>query len=482
MGLEGVEDEDEYAESLQCLKNWLGSFTNQASYLQDNAKVLLEFLVNRIIPFKARWFFPGRKGLLTLNHKTTSPLESINMTLKCNSGLHVRPNMSLFESFRTQEQQVNTRMNEKGIKASEMDRSLCLFSRAPTASYVSTLCETNLIRQRQQSAFYACIVDGECRVKVKRLPGTLNYCRACEKLGAHCAIHCSISPIPTFSRTRILDFIEQEDGNFEMRCSCPYYATYGLPCRHQICVLQSILPSHVIARHHNKFSAHYKKPNKERITAEFDKMKHDYRLIITQDEYECCMVNAELIFENQVAILPNGFWQQFGPSRCCENGVIRETAPSKDGSVAETFLGGAFSQDISLSQSEPVSLTSAQQLASMQMVHQNSNLYHSSVSKIKGVVNSVQMCNKPEVESFFTTGLDALIRQVNELVIETSGFDSNQTGEYVSSSVPLDRRQKHKRIKSKSEPSRKTKQLYKGERTKVLIKDSSLITTGTKER
>ena len=33
MGLEGVEDEDEYAESLQCLKNWLGGFTNQASYL-----------------------------------------------------------------------------------------------------------------------------------------------------------------------------------------------------------------------------------------------------------------------------------------------------------------------------------------------------------------------------------------------------------------------------------------------------------------
>jgi hypothetical protein len=128
MGLEGVEDEDEYAESLQCLKNWLGSFTNQASYLHDNAQVLHEFLANRIIPFKARWFFPGRKGLLTLNHKTTSPLESINMTLKCNSGLHVRPNMSLFESFRTQEQQVNTRMNEKGIKASEMDRSLCLFS------------------------------------------------------------------------------------------------------------------------------------------------------------------------------------------------------------------------------------------------------------------------------------------------------------------------------------------------------------------
>ena len=47
MGLEGVEDE--YAESLQCLKNWLGGFTNQASYLQDNAQVLHEFLAPKNI-------------------------------------------------------------------------------------------------------------------------------------------------------------------------------------------------------------------------------------------------------------------------------------------------------------------------------------------------------------------------------------------------------------------------------------------------
>ena len=57
MGLEGVEDE--YAESLQCLKNWLGGFTNQASYLQDNAQVLHEFLAPKNIDLEGLCLWEG---------------------------------------------------------------------------------------------------------------------------------------------------------------------------------------------------------------------------------------------------------------------------------------------------------------------------------------------------------------------------------------------------------------------------------------
>jgi hypothetical protein len=44
-------------------------------------------------------------------------------------------------------------------------------------------------------------------------------------------------------------------------------------------------------------------------------------------------------------------------------------------------------------------------------------------------------------------------------------------------SVPVDRRKKYKRIKSRSEPVRKTKGLFRGERTKVQLSLASLITT-----
>jgi hypothetical protein len=85
------------------------------------------------------------------------------------------------------------------------------------------------------------------------------------------------------------------------------------------------------------------------------------------------------------------------------------------------------------------------------------------MSKVKGILNTVQTCNEPELEGHFNAELNALIGQVQELVIEKFGNNSNLTGEFVSLSVPVDRRQKYRRIKSKSEPQRTKKHQYKGE-------------------
>jgi hypothetical protein len=228
----------------------------------------------------------------------------------------------------------------------------------------------------------------------------------------------------------------------------------------------------------------------EGTTQEFDRIKRDYRLVIKPHEFQCCMHNAQVLMEQQHGMLPHGFWQQLGHYRSCENGVIYETAHSDVDSWDETFLGGAFSQDISLSQEVSTSVnsvvedsaSSVQRLASMQMVHQNSNLYDSSLSQVKGVLNTCHTCNDPELESFWTTELSVLIGRFQDLVVEKFGHDSNFTGECVSLSVPVDRRQKYKRIKSKSEPPRKTMQrLYKGERTTVQLSNASLMTTGDKQ-
>ena len=161
----------------------------------------------------------------------------------------------------------------------------------------------------------------------------------------------------------------------------------------------------------------------------------------------------------------------------CENGVICETAHSEDAaSEDETFLGGAFSQTISLS---PEVHTSIQPLASMQLVNQNSNLYHSTMSKIKRVLETCQRYNDPELERFLITELNAVIDRFYEFVFQKYGNKRNFTGECVSMSVPIpmDRRKKFKR----SEPVRKTNDLDKGERTAVQLSRECLITTDEKQ-
>ena len=196
------------------------------------------------------------------------------------------------------------------------------------------------------------------------------------------------------------------------------------------------------------------------VTEEFDGIKRDYRLIIKPREFHSCMQNAHVLMEQQQAMLPDGFWNTLEPRQICENGVICET--------------GAFSHDISLSQEVH---TWNQPLTSMKLVHQNSSLYHSTMSKVKQVVNTCQSCNDPELESFMNTELNAWIGRFNERVAQKFGDKSNFTGECVSMSVPVDRRKKCKRITSRNEPVRKTNDLCKGERTAVQLSVASLITT-----
>ena len=109
------------------------------------------------------------------------------------------------------------------------------------------------------------------------------------------------------------------------------------------------------------------------------------------------------------------------------------------------------------------------------MVHQNSNSYDSTLSKVKALLNTLQLCSDPEVEGFFNKELDAIIGRVHGKVLEKFANDTSLSGECVSLSVPVDRRQKCKRIKS--EPKRNKAQLYRGERTTFQLSVSSIVNT-----
>ena len=91
----------------------------------------------------------------------------------------------------------------------------------------------------------------------------------------------------------------------------------------------------------------------------------------------------------------------------------------------------------------------------MPVVHQNSNLHDSTLSTVKELLNTLQICSNPKVEGTFNTKLGTLVHEMQEIVLEEFANDTGFSGECVSLSVPVDRRQKCKRIMSKSEPKRK---------------------------
>jgi hypothetical protein len=181
----GVENRNEFDMSKTDLLRWLQSFKNKGDIQRRNAQFLETFLLKNVMPHEKRWLFPGRAHRLTLNEKSTSPLEGLNQVLKSGFGKTVMPLMSLLESMRLQDTQADTRMDENMVRACELARGRSLFSRSQTANEVTPLCETQLMQQKEQSQNYACRIQGPFRLFLKRLPGLFdsNYCEQCEVAG-----------------------------------------------------------------------------------------------------------------------------------------------------------------------------------------------------------------------------------------------------------------------------------------------------------
>ena len=129
-----------------------------------------------------------------------------------------------------------------------------------------------------------------------------------------------------------------------------------------------------------------------------------------------------------MASLPYDFWENFGPSQSSVNGVIADIVASNNVGGPELFFSGSFSQAVSLSQSDPTSATSIQQLPLVPMVHQNSNLYDSTLSRVKGALTTVQICSDPEVEGIFNKELDAFLRRIQGIVLEKFRNDTRLSG------------------------------------------------------
>jgi hypothetical protein len=492
MRLGGVENDAEFDESLRMLRSWLSSFRDDTNRVhRENAHTLDDFLTMKIMPHKSRFFFAGRDRRMTLDQKATSALESINQKIKVMSGKRVSPNMSLLETIRTLDIQNQNTLNNRRIQAATIARSRSLHASSSTANCVTKPCESQVAQQTAQSPFYACSLSRleKGSLLLKRLPADPLYCGDCEKMKETddeqcCPVHSASSPIPSYCRIRSVDIISAgQDGKYwELRCSCLYHPTHGIPCRHIIAVLYPILPEHIFVRWHTKFSAYYKREHCEAITEEFHRKKRDLRLIITDEQRNAIVETVRDLEALHLGDLPHDFWKNEGAFCRSTDGLVSLDSDDFDSEQSDSFAGGFLSQDIQLSQYETEDRTTMNQDKHLRAkVIESSNLYMSCRSAFTSVCDYAKHCADPVVmENIVRKHLSAMQLEVSQhqfkkLQQQPRAFN----GDFVSPIPAFDTRKVAKRIRAKCEPPRRRHSAegarVKGVRQPVTLDLSSVL-------
>jgi hypothetical protein len=417
-GLGGVETEEEYDISLKNLRSWLFSFDQDLH--RQNAIVLDNFLTMRIIPHKHRFFFAGRGRRMTLNQRATSALENYNQTLKVSSGKKVTPNMSMMQSIRTMDVQVEYSLSETRLTAKKVYKSRCLFARSATSNIVTKPCESQIGQQTEQAHCYGCRVldfrsgwDGAIRLQLKRLPQYGLFCMDCKS-----------------------DTDEEGKGS-------------------------------------------------EKITAEFDQNKRELRLIVTSEECRKMVECAYKLEALHKPDLPSDYWAI--SSAISRAGAMYGLVPlaDEDFGKSDAFRAnpsgnGFMSQEIGLSQCEHeengTSRNRSEALHAIAM--ESSDLYSTCRSVIGIVCEKARLSRTPTTESIVRKNRSVMQREVNEDLLQQQG-GKQESSEFVSSHVSIDRRKKGHRLQSAGERNRRTSSSGKGVREPPRLDMDSVVPSNT---
>ena len=295
-----VESVEEYLESKRCLEKWLAWLKeNHASEaVRHNIDILSDFLTKRILPHKDRWLACLRQDHLTLHQRTTSALEGVNQTIKHKSKNFVTPCMCMSESFQVQQNQTDSKMDKYMKEVWRQHQSYRPYAAgSPTVDKVYPRCESEIEKNvKQRFNYHVRRVDHQS-IELLQMWDEADspiFCMECNHTTT-CGPCSEMSPIPRFRRIRTLTFLPLDDlgMDFQVTCSCPYYTTFGIPCRH-FSVFCQVLPRHIITRHHMAYNALYKDGHagSEDLDKFYVRMQRDFRLKITREEYDDIMAHA----------------------------------------------------------------------------------------------------------------------------------------------------------------------------------------------
>ena len=150
-------------------------------------------------------------------------------------------------------------------------------------------------------------------------------------------------------------------------------------------------------------------------------------------------------------MLPDGFWQLFGPNRCSCDGLVRETTLDQSSFVGDHFFeAGSFSHDICLKQEEKATETV--------VINRRSGSYGPSILLFVRLIYVVLYSIRRFDQSLQFTAhgilLDSkFVYHIWQVACHGIGKGRQHftCGEFVSISAPVDRPRKCVRIKSTNE-------------------------------
>ncbi len=243
MRLGGVETEWEYKTSKHLMMEWLESFQKEYvsnsemearkhQAMKHNSYRLMEFFNTKVLPHKARWFFPTRSHLLHLQQKTTSALEGVNHTLKHKASKPVTPQMSLETSARTQYEIAETSMDETKKKLKRDFMATPTWTQSHQSRQLTTMGESLRIQVQSQAVNYRARLSPTKHntVEVRRNEQRGIFCLECQnsETAQWCSTCSKYSPVPVFVRLRTLTITDVGEDMFTVECSCLH--NDGHPC------------------------------------------------------------------------------------------------------------------------------------------------------------------------------------------------------------------------------------------------------------
>lgn len=490
MQLGGVETEEEFQLSHNNLKLWLKEKVTNPKYSKEvkhNASELDAFLINGILKHKSRWFFPTRIGkfcCICMGEKCTSRCEGLHHTMKLKSSKVVTPSMSMLRSLKTQDVQAETRMKDWFVERLREYQSHPLWvKKSPTAKSVNTLCESILHKLRREIPNYAIKMETNFCILVGRLPDKRGaFCEECS-VGSPCALCHDKSPITRFKRIRTITIQEVIPGQlFEMKCTCLFQKTTGIPCQHMVCVL-NVKPCHIHIRWRKDYAALYKRPGHKHEQLDFLNWRNETRVLLSVSELSNCISYARSIsgkYDPKIFEVPHSIpfsKSQFGmlDEDALYKNITREGIDLVLGANKDIYEMGFLSQEIGCpeydedSEDEMEMALLSQQEEDEEVVLQSNNAYKNMVSHIEILTSRCK--NTPGLMSEMMMSFYEWHSEWAERIDDMTSTEKDGQGKYISCFTATDSRKKCCRIKSSCEPNRKKKKNSK-ENTRLSFEGS----------
>jgi len=304
MTVGSIENEKEFLDSKVWLEVWLEGHRTNESQLADichNAVVLQDFVTKSLLPHKERWLACLRQDHLNLLQCCTSALEGMNHTIKIKSSVPVTPCMSMYQSFVTMDQQSETRLTERKKIAMRKVQSYAPWATgSETVDHVTDTCESEVRKNNRERFCYHARASSQYTIQTLRRRGkddTPIYCLQCNQDDRFetCLACSDFSPVPRFVRIRTITFTPINGGtHYVVVCSCPYFGTHGIPCRH-FCVFSHIQLHHIHVRWRLDYDANFNDRdahNWREWRAYFQQRMKNNQLVISRSEYDKIMEKA----------------------------------------------------------------------------------------------------------------------------------------------------------------------------------------------